>query len=236
MTPMVVCIPFWEADKAQALDLVKILTGLQDHHVGSVVHLLLVARQDCKHDTEMIKLAMTKFSVFTFISPSPLRGWPNGPNAMFGRTISHIANNGKNKYEVIYWMEPDAIPLCPNWFMDLLSEWRKRHPKCLVIGSRGDCNGDGSGDHISGCALYHPNIAKLMPELTGCTGQAWDYKHRAKIVAVGQHTNMIENFYHARNAPENIADRSELGVRVIHGHKDRSVVISVAKKYGINIK
>ena len=236
MTPMIVCIPFWQGDKDKAMDLCKILAGLQSHHVGSLVHILLVARQDCQHDVNMIKIVMAKFNCFTHVTNSPLRGWPNGPNGMFGNTMVHIANNNKkNQYECIYWMEPDAIPICPNWFMDLLHVWRTRHPKTLIVGCRGDCNGDGSGDHITGCALYHPNIARLMPKLTGVTGQAWDYRYRAEIVQVGGHTHLIENHYNARNADPGIMERAKLGVRIIHGFKDRSMVINVGKKFGINI-
>lgn len=235
MTPMLVCIPFWNGDKAQAMDLCKILAGLQDHHVGNICHVMLVARQDCSHDVNMIKIVMAKFNTFTHITTSPLRGWPNGPNGMFGSTMSHICHNGKNKYECVYWMEPDAIPLCPNWFMDLLHVWRNRHIDAWVIGCRSDCNGDGTGDHITGCALYHPNIAKLMPEITSCTGQAWDYKYRAKIVARGSHTPLIENWYAKRNAPPDIIDRVNVGVRIIHGFKDRSVVDQVAKKFAIKL-
>lgn len=235
MTPMIVCIPFWEGDKSKAFDLCRILAGLQDHHVGKIVHVLLVARQDCSHDENMIKIIMAKFNTFTHVSTSPMKGWPDGPNGMFGSAMIHIANNGKNDYECVYWMEPDAIPLCPNWFVDLLQVWRGRHPSSLVVGCRADCNGDGSGDHITGCALYHPNIARLMPKLTSCTGQAWDYKFRAEIVQKGGSTHLIENWYNARNADKGILDRISNGVRIIHGFKDRSMVEHVANKYGIKL-
>lgn len=236
MTPMLICVPFWQGDKDRAMDLCRILAGLQDHHVGNIVHVLLVARQDCKHDLNMIKIVMAKFNTFTHVSKSNLKGWPAGPNGMFGSTMIHISNNqNKNQYECVYWMEPDAIPLCPNWFMDLLHTWRTRHPKALIIGCRSDCNGDGTGDHITGCALYHPNIARLMPELTGCSEQAWDYKCRAKIVENGGHTPLIENFYNKTGADYAITNRFDLGVRIIHGYKDRSVVMAVAQKYNIKL-
>ena len=232
---MLICIPFWQGDISRAFDICRIIAGLQPHHVGPQAHVLLVARQDCKHDANMIKIVMPKFNTFTFVSNSPQKGWPNGPNGMFGQTLIHVANNAKNKYESIYWLEPDAVPLCPNWFNDLLGEWRRRHPKTLVVGCRGDCNGDGSGDHITGCAIYHPNIGRIMPKLTSCSGQAWDYKYRSDIVAVGGHTNMIENWYNAKNADPGIVDRVNMGVRIIHGFKDRSVVEAVAKKYQIKL-
>lgn len=238
MTPMLICIPFWQGDKAQATDLCKILAGLQPHHVGNIVHVLLVARQDCSHDTNIIQIVMSKFNCFTHITKSPLRGWPDGPNGMFGNTMIHIANNNKkNQYEVIYWMEPDAIPLCPNWFMDLLHVWKTRHIKSLIVGCRGQIDASNDSDHITGCALYHPNIGRLMPELTGCTGQAWDWKFRHKIIENGGHTPLIENFYNQKNAdPKLVDDRLSKGVRIIHGFKDRSVMDLVANKYGIKLQ
>lgn len=235
MTPLLICLPFWQGDKNQAYDISKIIAGLQPHHVGNVAHVMLIARQDCSHDENMIKIVMAKFNTFTHISNSPLRGWPQGPNGMFADTMIYIANNAKNKYECIYWLEPDAVPICPNWFADLLTAWRTRHPSSLVVGCRGDAHGDGTGDHITGCALYHPDIARLLPEVTRSTGQAWDWEHRNKIVQVGGHTAMIENWYKATNAPVGIMDRVNVGVRIIHGFKDRSVVIHVGNKYGINI-
>lgn len=238
MTPMLICIPFWEADKGKAFDICRIISGLQFHtgHVGNTAHVLLVARQDCSHDVNMVNIVKERFNVFTFISNSPMRGWPDGPNGMFGQTMIHISNNANNKYECIYWLEPDAVPLCPNWFMDLLNEWRRRAPTVLVAGCRSDCNGDGSGDHITGCALYDPDIARKMPKLTYSSGQAWDYLYRAEIVQVGMHTPIIENFYNQRNAdPVLVEDRLSKGVRIIHGFKCRSVVEQVAKKYSIKI-
>lgn len=235
MTPMIIAIPFWNGDKQQAINLCKILSGLQGHPIGEVAHILLVARQDCSHDQRMLDALKPKFKVFTFIANSPMRGWPGGCNGMFSEAVRHIGNNAKNLYEVIYWMEPDAIPICPNWFMDLLHEWKHRNPGVLVRGCRSDCHGDGSGDHITGCALYHPKIARLMPELTRCQVAAWDYEHRKKIVEKGQHTHTIENWYNQRNLPEDVINRADIGVRIIHGVKDLSVVNAVAKKFDIKL-
>lgn len=107
--------------------------------------------------------------------------------------------------------------------------------KTLVVGCRGTIDGTTQSDHITGCALYHPNIAKLMPKLTSCTGMAWDYRYRAEIIQVGGHTHMIENFYNSKDFKDDIVNRADLGVRIHHGCKDRSVVEAVAKKYSIKL-
>lgn len=232
--PILIVIPYWNGDKDHAFELCKIISGLQEHPVkGDIAHVLLVCRQDSAIDPVMVKIIREKFTVFTFHSRSPLKGWPSGSNGIFSQTMIHIGQRSIKSYECVYWMEPDAIPLCPNWFWDLVIEWRNRHPTTNIVGCRADCNGDGTGDHITGCAIYHPNIAKILPEITLCDGQAWDYQHRAKIVQMGGPTKLIENWYKATNADPGILDRINVGVRVIHGFKDRSVINLVKQKYNI---
>lgn len=229
--PILIVIPFWDGDVHQARELAKVVAGLQPHHVKNAAHVMLSVRQDAKFDKDIVQTISSKFNTVTYRCNSPLRGWPNGANGMFGASMIHISNSFKDTYEVVYWLEPDAIPIRPNWFHDLYLEWKKRHPNANILGCRHDCNGDGTGDHITGCALYHPNIARLLPEITHCDGMAWDYQHRGKIVAMGGHTNLIQNWYKARNAHAGIIEQP--GVVVIHGHKDFSVIGHVKKKYKI---
>lgn len=234
MTPILIVIPFWERDNYQAMELCKIISGMQSGHVGNTANVMLVCRQDWNIDPNMISIISSKFNTFTHHSMSPLRGWPAGANGMFGSSMIHISNSFSNKYECVYWMEPDAIPICPNWFWDLVLEWRRRHPSTNILGCRHDCNGDGSGDHITGCALYHPNIARILPQITTCDNVAWDYLYRDKIVQMGGPTRLIENWYKATNANPGILDRTRAGVVVIHGHKDLSLINLVKKKYNIS--
>lgn len=233
MTPILIVIPFWKGDMPQAMELCKILSGLQPNHVGSAAHVMLACRQDCNIDPNMIKIISSKFNTLTYKTISPLRGWPAGSNGMFGSTMIHISNNLLKMYECIYWMEPDAIPIVPNWFTNLVNEWRRRHPSVAVMGCRSDCNGNGTGDHITGCAVYHPNIARIYAPITTSQGQAWDYQHRAKIVAMGKHTPLIENFYHQKEIDYGVLERVKLGVNIIHGIKGPSLVAHVKKKYNI---
>lgn len=233
VTPILIAIPFWSGDQHQAVELCRIIAGLQPHHVRGLAHVMLVSRQDCAIDSNMVNIISKKFNVFTHQSTSPLKGWPAGPNGMFNSAMIHIAITASNLYECVYWMEPDCIPIAPNWFWCLVEEWRRRHPQANIVGCRADCNGDGTGDHITGCALYHPNIARIMPEITRSSEMAWDYEHRARIVAMGGSTKLIENWYKATNADPGILDRINVGVNIIHGFKDSSLVDLVKRKFNI---
>jgi len=233
MIPILIVVPYWTGDRAQAMELCRIVAGFQTVHVGNAAHVMLCSRQDCPMDNEMIYMISRKFNTLTYKTNSPLRGWPAGPNGMFGSAMIHISNNLVDKYECVYWMEPDATPLCANWFTNLVNEWRTRHPSANIMGCRSDCHGDGTGDHITGCAVYHTNIARIFPALTYCDNVAWDYLHRARIVAMGKHTNLIENWYKAKNAPPGILDRINVGVNIVHGYKDNSLTNLVKNKFKI---
>lgn len=229
--PILIVIPYWKGDLEQARELVKIIAGLQAHHVKSSAHVMISMRQDAPHDQNIIKTISSKFNTLTFRCNSPLRGWPNGANGMFASTMIHIAISLSQNYECVYWMEPDCIPLRANWFWDLYLEWKKRHPSANIIGCRHDCNGDGTGDHITGCAIYHPNIAKILPDIMRCDGIAWDYQHRAKIVRMGAHTNLIQNHYKATTGDPRIIEQN--GVCIIHGFKTNFVSNLVKAKFRI---
>lgn len=229
--PILIVLSYWQGDLEQARELCKVVAGLQSHHVKNAAHVMISVRQDTVFDKGIIQTISSRFNTVTWRCNSPLRGWPSGANGMFGSTMIQISNNYKDAYEVVYWLEPDAVPIKPNWFHDLYLEWNKRHPTANIIGCRHDCNGNGTGDHITGCALYHPNIARILPEITRSDGIAWDYQHRAKIVAMGGHTNLIQNWYKARNVHPSAIEQP--GVVVIHGAKDRSITDAVKRKYKI---
>lgn len=233
MIPILICVPFWQGDNTQAIDLCRILAGLQEKHAESSAHVMLICRQDFKIDPNMVKIISAKFNTFTYQSKSPLKGWPSGANGMFGSAMIYISTYMKGKYECVYWMEPDCTPLCPNWHNSLVVEWRRRPPNVNVVGCRHACDPDGGGDHITGCAIYHPRITRIIPEIATCDQMAWDYQHRQKIVAMGMHTKLIENWYRATNASPGILDRVNVGVAIIHGYKDDSVRVLVKKKYKI---
>lgn len=232
MVGVLIVIPYWAGDQPQAIELCKVIAALQPHHAGKLAHVMLANRQDIKADKNMIQIISRKFNVLTRTTMSPLRGWPGGSNGMFGDTMIHLSNSKAEKqYEVIYWMEPDCVPMRPNWYWDLVLEWRKKHPSARIIGCRHDCNGDGTGDHITGCALYHPNIARILPQICTSSTIAWDYQHRAAIVRIGGHTELIRNRYKARNVEPSIMKDT---AAIIHGIKDNSLISLVKKKYGIS--
>jgi hypothetical protein len=224
---VLVAISFWDGDRELCRKMVDLIVDLEPVHVGRRAGILLVHRQDCKVDNEMVAKLKTRFDVLVHKSDSPNRGWPQGCNGMFSSTILHV-RRWKIPCKCIYWMEADCTPMYPGWFDDLAQAWRERKPMTLVKGWTGDCNGDGTGWHITGCALYDPEIAIKMPFITSTAGGAWDYEHRRAIMARGERTTLIENWYRKNKAPDSLMDKK---YAVVHGIKDGSLCDMVRKKY-----
>lgn len=232
--PLLVVIPFWAGDQGDAIELCKLLCGFSHKHAGQEVHVMLAHRWDCPVDPNLVKIVSAKFNVLTHQTRGSAKGWPAGCNAMFASAMIHVATMLKNRYVAVYWMEPDAIPIVPDWSKKLIAAWNNRHPSAWIVGCRHDCNGDGSGDHITGCALYDPEITRLIPQIVGSRGAAWDYEHRAAIVRNGQHTHLIANLYKARNVSADDLDQLlAQGCVIVHGAKDDSVKKWVKLKYSI---
>lgn len=225
--PLLVVIAYWEGDKNLARKLVNLIVGMQAVHAKREVEIMLVCRQDCKIDKEMVAKLATRFNVHTHVSTSPFKGWPQGPNGMFASSMIHISQWMK-PYGGVFWMEADCVPMRPSWYTELSNNWKRRKASTRIMGWIGDCHGDGTGVHITGCAIYECKIAKILPCITASCTAPWDFEHRKAMVSVGERTPLIENAYRARNATEATA---ALPFAVIHGFRDESLLDLVSKKY-----
>lgn len=229
MIPILIVIPFWPGDRSDAVELCKLIAHLQPHHAKNTAHVMIAERQDCKRETQMVDIISKKFNTLTHHCQSPLRGWPAGPNGMFASTMMQISFIQKN-YECVFWMEPDCLPLRTNWFWDLAMEWKKRKPGVHVMGCMASVDGTAESQHITGCALYHPNIIRILPQIALSDNIAWDYFHRRAIVSVGQHTPLIVLHYKSSNASESLLNDQ---IAVVHGYKDGSLMRHLKKRHGM---
>lgn len=227
--PILIVLSYWEGDRDLARQVADLMADLQPHHVGSACEVLISCRQDSKIDQNILGKLRTRFNVKTHVCSSPLRGWPGGCNGMFGSSMIHVANS-LSYYDCVFWMEADCVPMYCNWFVDIHSEWAKRPQGVHIVGCKCDANGNGTGWHITGCALYDPNIARILPEITLASTWAWDWGCKDKIVKIGSHTNSIGLKYKARDAT---ASDLEGGYSVMHGFKDNSL-INLVRAHRVN--
>ncbi len=225
-TPILIVLAYYEGDRGQARDVASLMADLQPHHVHNAAKVLVVCRQDSEIDPFIVSKLSEEFDVMTFKASSPLRGWPGGCNGIFTTTAQYICDFIGN-IDCWFFMEADCVPMCTNWFADLSNTWRDRTPGKLVVGHMLDCNGNGTGMHITGCALYHPCIIRLIPKIAYSDSVAWDYGCRREIVANGENTHAIALKYRPSSLDENILNERQV---VTHGYKDLSLINLVRQR------
>lgn len=96
------------------------------------------------------------------------------------------------------------------------------------MGWKGDCNGDGSGWHITGCAIYNQQIARMINGIASCDRIPWDYQCRSAMLSKGKEISKIHLCWRAREAKDDIFFRH---YAMVHGYKDNSLLKLVRTKY-----
>ena len=225
--PFLICIPYWEGDRNECRSMTDLMVDLEPKHAGHECKVMLCRRQDCEPDETMLNKIRTRFDTEDFRCTSPLRGYPAGSNGQFSSTALNVANSTP-QYSGWLWMEPDCVPMYPGWWRDLRKEWMSRGPGVKIMGWKGDCNGDGTGWHITGCAIHDQQFARAVPGVTQSDLIAWDYQHRAKILAVSQETSKIHLCWRAHDAQVDIFFKH---YAMVHGYKDGSLRRIVREKF-----
>ncbi len=104
-----------------------------------------------------------------FVYPAPPPGWWP-PNQAFQQTAYHMAKQDKSWL----WLEPDCIPLCPEWLKTLSDKYHRAGkkffaPKIPELG------------HYNGTGIYPFDTPKLIPHAMQDRGTAWDVSMRAQM-------------------------------------------------------
>ena len=191
---MLTVLPFCVGDAPQALDLLKWIEQIG----GCCNHHLLLAcdsNVDWHPANECVLAARKSFDqVELIVLDPPVIGWPAGANALWLLAAQHVSKNHLGPW---LWLEPDAVPLRPNWLA--LIEAEHLCEKGQFRGHIYDSNDDRMpGKVMSGIAVY--------PE------RAWDYrdcvKTRAFDVALSEHimpyaahTDLIFHIWGENNLP-----------------------------------
>lgn len=126
------------------------------------------------HDTETSASAVAEIkrladryfkSVEVFWYPAPLKKtWPAAPNWAWQNVVRYIA---ALKNEPWLWVEMDAIPIRKGWLADIAADYAKCGKPFAghVV--------DGMG-HLSGVAVYPPNVAEFSTNALMTEESAWD--------------------------------------------------------------
>lgn len=224
---IVVVIPFHDADRLAAIELVELIAAIEPARREDV-RVRLVNRYDADNlPLATIQSIGKKFDVSWGITKSKETGWPAGPNAM---TIEII--EGAPKWlEAAGWpgangvliMEPDCVPLRRDWLDVLIREWDIHRPAgAWQMGAWS--NSGGVWGHINGNSLIRPDLGKKVDLRTWCPKDlAWDVGIAPFVRKNWARIPYIINHYKATGAKEEDLRLSDGQLAAfVHGYKDGS--------------
>jgi hypothetical protein len=117
-------------------------------------------------------------------------GWPQSCNMAF-ESMAWLAST-KLKQPFL-WMEPDAIPLQPNWIDSI--ELAYNQAGRPFMGSLVEIAGimPNGVNHMSGVAVYHWDLHRLAPSIFNNEKTAWDIASASNVIHQMHDTKLIQH-------------------------------------------
>ncbi len=231
---ILLALQFWDGDKAQAMNLARLIADLEPRH-SDKADFLFVSRFDCAHDMETVKHVSKKFNVHTYINRQRGQMWPHGCNSLWFGTMDWIFSYGEADrippYKAILTFEADCAPLAPNWITELSREWDKAKVKVLGALLKAP------GEHVNGNALFSGDKAFLKwisRDIGGCTPHGgWDYILAPEFKRRGwANSNLFRSWWNTKTvSQETFQDLSKQGAVFFHGCKDESLLGHVRRRF-----
>jgi hypothetical protein len=188
-SPFLIVIPACNKDAQLAIKLIRWidkLGGCPGHECLLSLPTDLVQR----YQEPMIKAAREAFehvSVFRYKCSSTL-SWPEGANIAFRNTARYL-QGGKTSW---LWLEPDAVPLKPDWAQTLQEEYEKCGQ--LFFGPIVPAMG-----HMNGCGIYPADTVSLIPNAMSehlPKNLAWDSVMRDEMIDICHDaSNLIQHVW-----------------------------------------
>lgn len=232
---ILVVLPFWDGDKAMAMQLARLLADMEVEKSGAN-DVVFMARRDCKHDRETVGYVSRKFNTYTANTTRPETGWPAGCNAQFFSAVDWclrgISSAKIPRYKAILILAADVAPLVNDGLLYLHSQWdalSKRGVKVAGAMVPGNARNP-EGSHINGdCFLMSGELDFLYwlaKRAGGVRGGGWDYSLAPEFALKGwADIPGIKSHYRRPSFTEDEwPGHVEAGIKWLHGIKDDSLL------------
>jgi len=193
---LTVVLPFCEKDAELALEVLATIRYL-DSKLDTKC--LLVTDDNCPDSLrEQVKSkADSAFSsVVELVIPIRIRdGWPRSANIMFAAAIRYVEDNQLGPF---LWMEPDCVPLKPEWLSKLGKQYFA-HGKPFMGHVEPYRDGD---DVLYGTAVYPQDAnSRLQDTIIEDLTVPWDMSCRGIMVPECRHSPLVWCFYGEKDCP-----------------------------------
>lgn len=197
--------------------------------------LLLIPSRSCAlrlaHD-RIVKLAGRIFGEVLLNVPrgEDERVWPFAPNFMFREAL----HQAELLEQDIFWLEPDAIPMKPDWFDHVLVEWRwgKRQHGKRFMGANVPM--DRSEPHMSGIGAYSQHWRQYAPKLAEAEDIPWDLFANDQVYPHAHFANLSQHVWNEPRITDDYLERViNPGAVIFHQDKQGALIRLIdRRRYG----
>lgn len=218
---MIIALQCCHHDVYIALELTRLICDIEEKKRGDVTFAISPTRFVNKHAVEEIAaIARTRFShVFTVKNTRFGTGWPNGCNDLWFETMMRLRMDRKKLIGGwVLTIEPDCIPMRPDWINRMIGLIGNRRNGALAIGH---IHGEPK-THLNGNALFDLDIVHRLKLTEGDGIGGWDVMNRKEIMPYCEDTDEFYQIYRIRHIkPERVARLAKNGHRpsIFHGIK-----------------
>lgn len=229
---MIICLPFSHRDRHLA---VKLSEHIAELGGASDFDCLLVHEKNVSSDGVFQPLQKAFKSVTSFNPVGvPDADWSAGTgdaraaNEMWIQTAWHM--HGKVRQSWL-WMEPDCVPLKPNWLAAIQEEYRNGRKR--VMGMR--VNPSSGRPRISGIAVYPPSVMECGQSAMLTERVPWDVAGGDDFLKHGHFTNLIYHVLRTSKEAPTFPSQNELNTIpssavLFHPCKDGSLIDRLREK------
>lgn len=236
MNKILLAIQYWENDRAQAMEVARLIADLEPR-MSTAADFLFVSRFDCEHDMPSIQHVARKFNVHHYRCIRRGQMWPHGCNELWFGTMDWVYGHTEAQripnYKAILTFEADASPLTPNWIQHLSDAWDKAAVK--VFGAM--ITPGTPHQHVNGNGMFsgdHKFLHWVAREVGGCSPQGgWDYLLAPQFRQHGwANCPGIRSWWQTPTLEKEKFDGLVAeGAVFLHGIKDDSVVRHVRNRF-----
>ena len=193
---MLVVLSFCHKDYPLALENAEWIASLD----GSAEHPWLVAcNQIAGQDSanavaEKLRKKYSKVDTLVHYD-SDERPWPHAQNHAFQRCAQYVSVKYNQPW---LWLECDAIPLKGGWIETLENEYKRAvRPFMGMLVDVTVASGQQIPKHMSGVAIYPPNVSMHSVAMMRCSGIAFDMAGAEEVLPQAHFTRLIMHKYQA---------------------------------------
>lgn len=214
---MITAIAYCHKDIYETLRLLRWIAFLGDGHVAGKI-LLVPSRHASMRRAhyQIAELAAKTFeTAYCYVPEGEVeRGWPESCNWQFKQALLHVEQHFQDD---MLWIEPDAVPLIPQWLYRIEREWGravnfgKTFMGMYVTKSE---------PHMSGVAVYGRNWRMIAPSLIEATRTIpWDIYSAPQVLPVAYLNSLIMHWREPDVARINIQEMLKNDVVLFHQDK-----------------